>query len=174
MQHTLLTGSPLEVLPPLKGKSVEHWVIRRWFHKMKLLQRLNGYGGVNTVDTLKIQSTLLWKQERKVIMSGYALATKTYMIIHVSSDLQKANCKIVCCEKALKPITPSWCFEHQWQREKNFGMGKVNWMTTIGNSHTSQKRCQRLNDDWCLNSVQMLKVQSSLQGNLKGYTDGWS
>jgi hypothetical protein len=108
------------------------------------------------------------------IMSGYALATKTYMRIHVSSDLQKANCKIVCCEKALKPITPSWCFTHQWQREKNFGMGKVNWMTTIGNSHTSQKRCQRLNDDCYLKQVQMLKVQSSLQGNLKGYTDGWS
>ena len=93
---------------------------------------------------------------------------------YIPSNLPRANCKIVCCEKALKPITPSWCFEHQWQREKNFGMGKVNWMTTIGNSHTSQKRCQRLNDDWYLNNVQMLKVQSSLQGNLKGYTDGWS
>lgn len=76
----------------------------------------------------------------------------------------------------LKPLTPSWYLMYQWLRKTNSGMGKVKWINCelhneMGNPHAFGR--QRLNGDWWNINVP-LKVQSSLQGNLKEYTDGWS
>jgi hypothetical protein len=111
-------------------------------------------------------------------MSGQTnQACESYIRNNIASNLQ--NCKLqnrLLIGNTLKQFTPSWQFSCQWLREMNSGKGKAKLMSCesnkMGNPHAFGR--QRLNDDWLGNTLSQLKVQSSLQGNLKGYTDGWS
>lgn len=116
--------------------------------------------------------------KRLRIMSGQTQARKS--CLNAASGLfTQTNCKITCCGKVLKPpYTKLVCVHtHKLMAENNnSGMVKVKWMITMDNPHALIER-QRLNGDWWLTShetSQLLKVQSSLQRKLKGYTDGWS
>jgi len=120
-------------------------------------------------------------------MSGQTQARKNYVTIqtkYVVSSLYLQTAKSLVVGNTLKPLTPSCCQKITMAEIQHSGMVKAKWIkynkyTTMGNPHAiclvPKTKRQRLNGDWWWNNnVSLLKVQSSLQGNLKGYTDGWS
>ena len=120
------------------------------------------------------------------IMSGQTQARNNYVKatqIHIVSGLFIQTAKSLVVGNTLKPLTPSWCLKTPMAEKTNSGMVKVKWTmhtmyAEMGNPHAyclNKTKRQRLNGDWWLTQQsQLLKVQSSLQGNLNGYTDGWS
>jgi len=110
-------------------------------------------------------------------MSGQTQARKNYVKMNIVSSLFKQTAKSLVVGETLKPLTPSCCRNITMAEKKNSGMVKVKWIL-MGNPHfvisTKKMQSQRLNGDWWDIYYILLKVQSSLQRNLNGYTDGWS
>lgn len=109
-------------------------------------------------------------------MSGQTQARKNYVIINIVSSLYQQTAKSLVVGETLKPLTPSCCRNTTMAEKKNSGKVKVEWIL-MGNPHfvisTKKMQSQRLNGDWWDNLI-LLKIQSSLQRNLNGYTDGRS
>ncbi len=109
-------------------------------------------------------------------MSGQTQARKNYVKINIVSGLFKQTAKSLVDGETLKPLTPSYCGNTIMAEKNNSGMVKVKWIL-MGNPHVViflKIQRQRLNGDWWDISNILLKVQSSLQRNLNGTTDGWS
>lgn len=133
--------------------------------------------------TLRYSPPPCESMRENVIMSGQTQAAKNNVLqIHIVSSL--LQCKLqnhLLFGNTLKPLTPSCCTKtQQWLRKTNSGTVKVKWMkhhAEMGNPHAyclQKTKRQRLNSDWWLDTIQLLKIQSSFQGNLKRYTDGRS